>query len=312
MPGLKDHIDKMNKALKDNQPDQVLKACIELGTFLQAEYPGKDLDQIQKVLRKSNEYSEYLDQELFSPHIIAALTEAGISAHMKVSGSDIENDKETQKLMNAIKLGAAIFGTIMGPERFNVAADNKLKFDMEMLIYNSLPDIEANREARASRIVDDLRDDCNKCKRELTEIISSKLDSLPDGNQYKDGKKIKIDLLVEDIKNNTGIFSSVNMQSDPATLQGLTDLKRQIGMYQKLINTDSILKSDISSNEKIKRLYNQPHQPVENIAATEPESRIARFFTKVQHMISNFSLSFHLTKSSEAESSPKPTSFGHR
>jgi len=109
---LNKHISNIILVLNNGDTTDLVKACINLGLFLQKNFPGKVLDDIQKVLR---EFKDGESLPLPPLESLPPIMEGKIRAYQ-----DIVNDEENSNLipiMDALSKGIAVFGTLMGGSR---------------------------------------------------------------------------------------------------------------------------------------------------------------------------------------------------
>ncbi len=191
---IKNRLGAVTAALKENNPQAILKACTDLGFVLQDNFrqeitikdkkTGADVRQtipagiedISKSLKKeANAFEAYKGQEIPSLDVLTALSQASITVRQDLStiNPDDEKNMDSVMVLQTMKLGAQMFFSLTNSKETTLSEADEFKATSE--VYNFIPfseDVQKAKEQTVKKYED------NKAREEARSDKEKKADGI--------------------------------------------------------------------------------------------------------------------------------------
>ena len=174
---LKECVNNIIVALQRDNSNDIVQTCFELGFFLQSNFYGKGLDDLQKFLRDFKDCESFPLPPLTS---FTKITEGKILAYQEMVTNE-ENNKEKIITMDSLSKGIAMFGTLMGGDRFRAKLEElPYPTDQEIDETKEIISTQVGQIAESVQSINIIETECESYKKHLENIVAADISKRPD------------------------------------------------------------------------------------------------------------------------------------
>lgn len=286
--GIKKHMDVILKTRNSGNITLSAQNFLDLGTFIQEQFPGINLDKTRKKLQKYAD--QYLVHELPESKSISILSDARIRL---LQDAITNNDLSAIYKYDALGKGINVYSMLVGEARLEAllveASMNEIEDAMNPIISTKYhPPQILSKIIAANNLIIQLSKLNMQCLKDLSKIIEAEAKKLPDeilnefilDNSLPDTCEININLVIHALVTNSDKSQALNDYASD-------NLKSAAQSYLVVEKLNQILKTEDSAEERLNRYkieFEEPH--IQYVLTKNPDTLTTKFMKVVSYLLS--------------------------